>query len=247
MKQKEKINELEIKSKTFSLDKEHFIIAGIFGKNEELGEGKTLLLTYIAQKQHLKGEKIYSNYSLPFSHEFTNIGMLTKIKNCFLALDDIIPLMESRQSQMHVLTTWILNTCRKRGIKLVYTAQIQSAVEYRLRKISQIVIQTSYIDFPRFHVEIFNTRGKKIDEFQITYKSDILSLYSTLEIVYQKIPLKQLIGLVEKIGRKRNFQTITRAKFAFSYDLAGTIFDLIGSEMFDVLEETLEGYGFKLT
>lgn len=246
MSQIEKTEDLEKRSKTY-LAKEHFVVAGIFGKHEELGEGKTLLLTYISNLQHLKGELVYSNYTLPFSEEFTNLGMLSKIKNCFLAIDDIIPLMESRESQKHILSTWILNTCRKREIKLVYSAQIKSAVEYRLRKISQLVIQTSLIQFPSFHIKIYNSSGEQQDEFKITYQADILDLYETLEIVYQRIALKELIALTEEVNKKRTFQTITRAKYSFAFDLAGSVYDLLGLEKYDLLRDTLESYGYQIT
>jgi len=228
-------------------DREHFVVAGIFGKHEELGEGKTLLLTYISNLQHLKGELVYANYTLPFSEEFTNLNMLTKIENCFVALDDIIPLMESRESQKHILSTWILNTCRKRKIRMVFSAQIHSAVEYRLRKICQLVIETSEIQFPDFEIKVYNSRGIKQDEFKISYRQDILNLYETSEVVYQRIALKALIDLVEEVLKKRTFQTVTRAKYAFAFDLAGSIFDLIKAEKYDLLRDTLETYGYQIT
>ncbi|MFQ5825639.1 MAG: hypothetical protein ACE5JB_16495, partial [bacterium] len=79
-------------------------IIGIFGRNNELGEGKTLFLTYLAlkNKKDFPDRKIFADYTLPFAIPIYHISQFTEIGQDFndiaIYLDDAIPFFDSRLS-----------------------------------------------------------------------------------------------------------------------------------------------------
>jgi len=135
------------------------IIVGIFGRNNELGEGKTLLLSYLAYEFHkqLPKKDIYADYNLPFlKGQIHHMNDFVKCFDCAMFLDDVIPIFDCRQSMSSVLQTWILNTCRKYKISLFYTSQLKGAIDGRLRKISNFIIETEKKEFPIFELWAFS-------------------------------------------------------------------------------------------
>jgi len=225
------------------------VIIGIFGRNNELGEGKTMLLSYLAQefKKQLPEKSIYSNYKLPFVKKYIyHINDFVKCRDCGMFLDDIIPIFDSRESNSNVIATWILNTCRKFKINLVFTGQLKGAIDGRLRKLSNFVIETEKDIFPTFHIWIQTKNLSVIDEFDITYGTNTLNIYDTYEVVERKIKYADLIKYKEKFITKKGFRQITKAKWGFKNDFSDTVYTLLTVNDRKSIKELLIPYSFKL-
>jgi len=233
-----------IKEKEFDI-----IIFGVFGRNNELGEGKTLLLSYLADEfnKQLPDKPIYSDYKLPFVKGYIyHISDFVKCRDCGMFLDDVIPIFDARQSGSNIMETWILNTCRKYKINLGYTAQLKGAIDGRLRKISNFVIEIEKREFPTFYVWIWTKTFKKVDEFEITFGKRILNIYNTYEVVKRKITKEDLLLYAKKFKNRKGFRQIAKAKWRFKNELADTIFTLLLVEDYDSIQELLIPHGFEL-
>lgn len=224
------------------------IIVGIFGRNNELGEGKTILLSYLADEFYKQTNKpIYADYKLPFlKGQIYHINDFVKCVDCGIFLDDIIPLCDSRHSMANIIQTWVLNTCRKNKISLFFTSQLKGAIDGRLRNISNFVIETEKRVFPRFKIWVQTKNLKKIIEFEIEYSKRIQNIYDTYEIVKRQIKLKDLKNYFEKFNNRKGFRQITKAKYGFKGDFSDTVFTLLTAEDIDSIKELLIPYGYEL-
>jgi len=219
------------------------MISGIFGN---LGEGKTLLATYLAYKEAQKGREVYANLSLPFAKRLDTILGLKDVKDAFVVIDDIIPFLDSRQSQKNVFMSWILNQSRKREVDIVYTSQVLSAVDLRLRFLTNLIFQTYLIAFPLFRIEVYNCEGNLITSFRIKYDPEIYNLYDTYEVVEQRIRLVDLEKLMVECGKKTVFAHIVKARYNISLESARVIYDLLEKNKIKLLEEFLRNIGYAL-
>lgn len=225
------------------------IIIGIFGRNNELGEGKTILLSFLAEEFHkqIPDKKIYADYSLPnLSGQIHHVNDFTKCYDCGVFLDDVIPIFDSRQSGSNVLETWILNTCRKYKINLFYTAQLKGAIDGRLRKISNFIFETEKKCFPRFEIWAYTKNLVEINNFEIEYGKGIQNIYDTYEVVKREIKLHDLLYLSDKFINKIGFRQITKAKYNFRGQFADTIFTLLQVDDIESIKELLIPHGFEL-
>jgi len=225
------------------------IIVGIFGRNNELGEGKTILLSYLAYEFHkqLPEKPIYADYNLPFlKGQIHHINDFVKCHNCGMFLDDVIPIFDCRQSMSGVLQTWILNTCRKHKISLFYTSQLKGAIDGRLRKISNFIIETEKKEFPIFEIWAYTKNIRLITNFYIEYASKIQNIYNTYEVIKRKIKLEDLENYFQKFNNRKGFRQITKAKYNFKGDFSDTVFTLLSVNDIDSIKELLIPYGYEL-
>ena len=219
------------------------MILGIFGG---LGQGKTLLAVYLAKRHHESGREIYANFKLPFAKPIENVIGLRDVEDCVVVFDDIIPWLDARLSYKHTYISWILNQSRKRKVSIIYTSQIETGIDLRLRHLTNFIIYTKEVAFPLFELKIFDQFGNLIDRFRILYSKEIYSLYDTYEIVEQRVRLRDLKKLFEVAGKKNIFAYLCKAKFNFSKNFSEVIFDLLKAEKIDLLEEIMLGQGYTL-
>jgi len=228
-------------------------IIGIFGRNNELGEGKTLLLTYLAllNKKLFPDRKIYADYTLPFAEPINHVSQFTEIgekhNDNSIYLDDAIPFFDSRQSGANVRETWVLTQCRKYGIDLYYTGQLKGAIDGRLRLISNEIIETEKIDFPNFRLYSYDKNINKIREpIDITYGNEVLSIYETLEIVKRQIDIKEMWSYFEKYNKKVSFRLIMKAVYSFKYNISDTVFECLKHNDIKSIKKILLPFGYEL-
>lgn len=234
---------------TKALQEFDVILIGIFGRNNELGEGKTLLLSYLASEFHkqIPNKKIYADYSLPnLNGQIHHVNDFVKCYDCAIFLDDVIPIFDARQSGSNVLETWILNTCRKYKISLFYTAQLKGAIDGRLRKISNFIFETEKKEFPRFEIWAYTKNLVEINNFEIEYGKGIQNIYDTYEVVKREIKLNDLINFATKFQNKIGFRQITKAKYNFRGQFADTVFTLLQVDDIESIKELLIPHGFEL-
>lgn len=153
-----------------------------------LGSGKTLALTYLAWRNHLKCQKIYANYDLKgIPHKKINtIEEITKMNHGFFAGDELWLWLDSRASmkRKNMAIGNILLTSRKKDVQIGYTAQSFNQVDIRIRRI------TDFIALPQLDASeticrliIFSNPTLQVLR---TYKfrtAPIFKLYDTREIV----------------------------------------------------------------
>lgn len=217
---------------------------GIFGR---LGEGKTLLLAYLC-KLHLEdGWDVYTNFG--FKHqtgEVQHLMQLRDISNCYIALDDIVVVLDSRQYTNNIAITWMLQLARKKHLKIGYTSQVLSGIDLRLRHITNLITMTNEVHYPHFRLRLYNSEGKIKRKFRIKYLPVIGELYDTDNIVYQKIPLSELLQIFQRSQKKELFKPYVSAKYNINPNLAGTIYDTLRIEKIEFLQELLHFHGFIL-
>lgn len=227
-------------------------IIGIFGRNNELGEGKTILLTHRALKEHREfpNRSIYADYKLPFTKpinhisEFPNISESPNLVSVYIR--DAIEFFDSRESGININETHILTELRHYGINLCYDAQLKGAIDGRLRRISNMIIETEQIKFPLFHLWFYSKSMVLLDDFNIEYGNDVISIYNTLEKFKREISLDLLNDLFSKYNTKVSFRVITKAKFNFKNNMSDTVFICLEKDDIDSIKNVLIPYGYEL-
>ena len=185
------------------------MIIGIFG---ELGSGKTLFLTAIGYKYYLKGYKVYSNYRTTFS-ELIDYSKIVhyKLDNCVLLLDEIHTFFDSRESMSEVnrLLSYFFTQSRKRRTHVFYTSQLASAVDKRLRRITDIYVIAEKIKNGFMYTIVKDLTVKKLF-LNVEKAEQYFKMYNTYEIVLPfklKIDIEKLKELYEKSNKDRDIFT----------------------------------------
>ena len=197
-------------------------IIGILGLQ---GEGKTTLSTYIATQKHKQGKKIYCNYALK-KIPFTPIGSLediAKVRHGVLILDEIWLWIFSRTSMskinQEIMKIIMLN--RKRGVDIVYTAQLERTVDVILREVTTVflfphIVSRTYnegeetehtINTVRWHEKDLKGRRSKFNfiPHDLAYMG---SFFDTNEEI-EKLK-KELTPLEKGIGLEKDFDKVLK-------------------------------------
>jgi len=119
-------------------------IIGIFG---EMGKGKTLTAVILGLIYKQKGYEIYSNMKNFLDSKY--IDDLDDLKDLdintkrLLILDEIYVYIDSRNSstKRNKAYSYLIFQSRKRNFDIIYTAQLYSAVDKRLRNLTNIIIE----------------------------------------------------------------------------------------------------------
>jgi len=234
-------------------------IIGIFGRNNELGEGKTLLLTKIAfvNKKAFPESRGYADYTIPDTEPINHVSEFVEIGEKYndnkVYLDDAIPFFDSRISGANIRETWILTQCRKYGIDLYYTAQLKGAIDGRLRLISNEIIEIEKIFFDKktldnkFMIYFYDKHINKIKEpIEITFDKEILNVYQTLEVVKRKIDLNELKQHFEQYNKKVSFRMIVKAIYGFRYNIGDTVFECLKKNDVKSIKKILLPFGYEI-
>ncbi len=223
------------------------LIIGIFGN---LGDGKTIYLTDLSYKRYQLNNvrPQFSNYTLPYSKHFSNPYDVLAMEHCDCMFDDIIPSYDSRRSGQNILETQFLNTLRKHDVNLCYTAQLVSAVDKRLRLITNVYVFTKQLNGFRFLIYEQDSEGNFIRKPYIrTYSDVILKLYKTSEVVRSKISIKSLREMQTEMENKKGFAFMAKVQFRITYELANIIYDLLNKDKIKNIKELLLPYGYEVT
>ena len=120
----------------------NFVI-GIIG---DKGAGKSVLLAYMLYIDHLQGRNIVSNFSLNFPHiqkTFRELSKMPKfLQNATVGYDEFHIAVDSRRStsNSNIEFTTFLTQLRKRGCILIYTTQLFTTMDKRVRDQTDIII-----------------------------------------------------------------------------------------------------------
>ena len=185
------------------------MIIGIVGN---VGSGKTLLATLAAITDCEEGKNIFANYKINFESskgnkpEKVDIGKLVtwlnngkyhfQLHEALLILDEAYAGLDSRvsSSPFSRYISYFLFQSRKLGYDIVFTCQLSSSVDKRLKNLCDLWIvaeqQAQYIDEENtqvqeyFHYEMVK-EGKWLGEFTISLEEAkaIFPFYATQEIV----------------------------------------------------------------
>ncbi len=113
----------------------------IIGINGDIGSGKTILAVYFAYKLEKKNYRVMSNVPIKFpdgkESEPIDVRDLENLDNCVIVLDEAHTILDSRRSasKTNLTTSYFILQTRKRGIILIYTAQLGTSVDKRLRNV----------------------------------------------------------------------------------------------------------------
>jgi len=187
------------------------LITAIIGP---MGCGKTITAVWLAYQHHKRGWEVYSNVKLPFSEDIFTVFDLEEIRKALVLLDDAIAWLDSRMSFRNTAITWILLQARKRELEIVYTSQVETGVDLRLRMNTNLIIRPTLLRFPIFRLRFYDPEGYELYHKTIRFGKKIINLYDTLEIVFQKICLDDLYDTFYQAGEKvTHFAPLASAKW----------------------------------
>jgi hypothetical protein len=179
-------------------------IIGILGLQ---GEGKTALSTYFSAAFNATDVPIYANYNLK-GMKFKYVDSLEdvqKVRHGLLVLDEIWTWVWSRTSQSNInkeiMKIIMLN--RKRGVTILYTAQLKRTVDVILRDV------TTYTVYPALQpitMEDGTTKYliKYIVKDQLGRYSDLLYTRSTVDVIGEFYDTNEEIKALDKNGKPLN-------------------------------------------
>lgn len=126
----------------------------------KMGGGKSILMVYLALLGFFgRGRKVYANFDVgspPFNFPFDTIGDIRSCGSGLVFIDDIITWFDSRLSSKNYKVSWFYMQSRKvgreEGIDIVYSLQVDTGTDYRLREVTDCVIETFELEFPFFQL-----------------------------------------------------------------------------------------------
>ena len=161
------------------------MIIGIFGG---LGYGKTLLAVYLAYKLHTKLKfQVFSNIKLNFPFKPINIEdfLEEKLKKGIVILDEAYAWLEARAStrKLNRIISYIIFQSRKRDLHFVFTSQLSSSVDKRLRELCDYMIIALEPNESEFRYFITDNIHYKFFKLPKSIAKKYFNLYDTREIV----------------------------------------------------------------
>jgi len=160
----------------------------------EYSEGKTLLMTAIGYRDHLKGIPVYSNYHLEYPHtHISTMEDLEAVKNGTVLLDEAWYTFDSRSfgTKENKGGSYILSKLSKRNCDLYLNMQSMDLIDNRFRDRLQAILIPQKLLHPStnnpFALEVSIMKKDKWGTYTILPSkiyfdvSEILSLYDTSE------------------------------------------------------------------
>lgn len=144
------------------------MLIGIIG---QLGSGKTLLSTILGYKiaENPLYDGVYANYHIkhPKVKVITPIDMIDinpqGNKRALIILDEVYAWLDSRVSSsvLNRFLSWIILQSRKRNMDIIFTSQLSSLPDLRLKELSDIVIIAENVE-KGFKYQIIWQKGLRI-------------------------------------------------------------------------------------
>lgn len=216
-----------------------------------MGEGKSISMAYIGDVAREKGRVVHANFKLgDFSLPFDTIRDIKRVGSGLVLIDDIISWLDSRASMKNYKITWLYTESRKRGgeegVDIVYSSQVDTGADYRLRYLTNAVMCPVNLGFPFFRLDFFSIEGRLLGSKTVRYGEDVTSLFNTYEVIEQKVYLSDLRKLFSGCVSKTVFTLIVGGRFNFTQELSRAVFDCLKVGEIFYLRELLELSGFEL-
>lgn len=120
----------------------------IIGVTGGLGSGKTLLASYLAWSEYLRGRPVWANYALHCATQLKSWSELVALESGVVVLDEIHVEIDSRAFSTNVDATSFLLQTRKLDLDLIYTSQSFDQVDKRMRHITDLLGMCERLEFP---------------------------------------------------------------------------------------------------
>ena len=164
-------------------------VIGIIG---DKGAGKTLLLAYLLYLDHLEGRTIISNFHLSFDHKQKSFKELSKmpkyLQKATVGYDEFHIAVDSRRatSNSNISFTTFLTQLRKRECILIYTTQLFSTMDKRVRDQTDIIVSPIGNDGEYFNYQVMDrVTGETIKYIELNMKPVMdNNLYNTNEVIH---------------------------------------------------------------
>lgn len=166
----------------------------------DVGSGKTLLATYLAQKDFVKrNRKILSNYkiNLPTYVDLKPESLLelkdSSKDSALIVIDEAYTWLESRLSgrNINLFMSYILFQSRKRGLDIVITDQLIGTIDLRFRQMTNYEIQCQNIN-KGFEYILF-----KVNKYSNAKPVKFIMPYSIAEKIYPLYDSWQMISSID--------------------------------------------------
>ena len=184
----------------------------IYGIAGGLGKGKTLLEVMLAYTAFEAGHKIYSNMHSTSDQvgwqsesgkqwsEYVTPDDFVKLNanDAYVMLDEVYQWLESRGSGLNTVRTTLTHTIlqsRKLGFHIIYSLQLLSSVDKRLRNLTDYLFVTT----SEFKYEVFDINSDNTSKtFTLKNPYDYFPLYNHKERVIEAV-----LTNINKTPRKR--------------------------------------------
>lgn len=218
--------------------------------NGMLGDGKTLLMTYLVKHYMRKGFPAFSNYFVDGADKLDVLMKIRDMDNCVIAVDDSITEGFDSYSQMGKggkLATKVLRFARKRDLILIFSQQVYTGIALRVRHISNYVFDTKLIRFPVFRVKGYLPNGVCWLDKRIKYNESVYKSYDTKEEVTQLVELDYLIDLYELARKNRTiFVDLLTGDLAMNNDVSKSVFECLNTRNYEALKRMADFWGFTI-
>ena len=156
----------------------------------DVGSGKTLWLTAMALEASQNGYQVYANYHIKIPN-FTfidNPAMLNDLPfGCLVLLDEAYNFIESRRSpaDINLYMSYILFQCRKIGIDIIMSDQLEITIDTRYRSMTTwyILCELGRRGFEYTFIKRATLKAQKPKTFILPFRAaeSLYPLYDTYE------------------------------------------------------------------
>lgn len=206
-----------------------------------MGSYKTTLATALVRESALDGIPVYSNYKIDLPNcqrlELSELLQLGAIKAGVIVVDEVYTVADSRisSSKLNRYFSYFVFQTRKLNVDVVYTAQLDSAVDLRLFLLTPFKIACYGLDEKTGTVNYDFVVNKDISAVGIPhsfFKKEIFPVFDTSEVV-NPAGLLDLIVDMEKYNPEKFNKRIDEAvlqvmgvkewpdpKYVFKYEVS---------------------------
>ncbi len=213
----------------------------------QLGDGKTIGAVALAKRKHDSNRVVYGNLGIGgWSRDIDNILAVKDLHNCVAVLDDLIAWLDSRKSMKDSWATWILQRSRKMDVDIIYTQQLDTGVDVRLRAVTNVRVKTYCVRFPVFRWDFCDLNDRVYKRRRVRFSESVYELYKTREVVVQDIDLAFVQRLFLDVPKKSAFSHLLNSKYNIGVTVGACIFELLELGAVHRLSELLESHGFQV-
>ncbi|MEM2498332.1 MAG: hypothetical protein QXR81_08155 [Candidatus Nezhaarchaeales archaeon] len=164
----------------------------------DLGSGKTLFLTYLAVKNPISTYTV--NFTVKGVKRLHEPRDLLRVREGMVLIDEAYTWLESRlsTSELNRFLTHIFFTSRKRRLDFVVASQLLDAVDVRLRRLSDIVIEAEGATDDGFMYTLFTRSSYAKFMLPMKVAEKLFSLYDTYELPEEEDKLANVERLAEE-------------------------------------------------
>lgn len=224
------------------------MIEGIKGL---LGDGKTIYgVNEVLHYKYVRGRRVHTNAHI-IGHkgigDIESLFAFAKIRGSFVFGDDWIAEMDSRWAGRNVLLSHKMLQFRHYGNDFLYSFQVMSGSDLRLRQITDKFILIENVGFPMFKVVEVSTDGIPLCQpYFIEFDKEVYESFDTEQDVIKRISMDSLMRLYRECGIKGIFASVLNTRYNIDKGVLRDIYEMLQYEKYCFVKETLDWNGLEV-